>query len=74
MLDCIADMIRHYCVLYSQGISIRAAKSSEKFAEDEETVQRSNRNDKIPDTYNTSMIQGSEELHKNRVRKKSYVA
>lgn len=35
-------MIRHYSVLYSQGISIVVAETSEKFGEGEETVQRPN--------------------------------
>lgn len=33
MPDYLPDMIRHYCVLYSQGISIVVAETSEKFVE-----------------------------------------
>lgn len=43
-------MIRHYCVLNIQGISIIVTETSENLAEGEETVQRPNGISNLP-TY-----------------------
>lgn len=48
MPDYLPDMIRHYCVLWSEGISIVVAETSEKFVEGEGTVQRLNGISNLP--------------------------